>query len=120
MIDWTDNFRKFNVLGLWHATRYLMMISTVKDPSEVARDVVQEAWLTMWRRGQFTKGLFVTVVMGLASNAARDSRPIEIRRIGSKPRQSRVTDTFPVQVFASYIGEVTFEEDIESPNCGDE
>lgn len=128
MIDWDDNVRRFNVLGLWHATNYLKGISTVKDPIESARDVVQQSWLTLWRRQKFTKGLFITTVLGLASNAARDSRPIEIRRVADqrghaangRRSQTRVTDAFPVQIFGGLLCEETKLDDIESPHCGDE
>lgn len=130
MIDWADTVRKLHHLGLWHATRYLAHVATVKDPANEAADVVQEAWLTLWRRGlsdtDRVKGLFVTTVLNLAANAARASRPVELRRgngaknNGLAHRQSRSTGFFPVQIFGTRIDEITMRDDVHPPSCGDE
>lgn len=120
MIDWNDSVRRYNALGLWHATQYLKTIRTIKDPVETARDVVQDAWITLWKKGKFTKGLFVTVVVGLASNAARDSRPIELTYKRTSDRNAKMTSVFPVQIFGGMIDEIIIDEEIKSPSCGDE
>lgn len=116
---WRVIFLKYHPLGMWHAMNYLKGVSTIRDPYEVARDVVQDSWVTMWKKGYFSKALFITVIHALCSNAARSYRPIELRKV-SDGRQSRTTNSFPVQIFGGLIGEVTTEEDIETPSCGDE
>lgn len=118
-LDWRRIFIKHHPLGMWHALNYLKSVSTIRDPYEVARDVVQDAWITMWRKRYFSKALFITVIHALCSNAARSYRPIELRKV-SDGRQRRTTNSFPVQIFGGLIGEVTTEEEIEAPSCGDE
>lgn len=129
MIDWRATVKRYHSLGLWHATNYLKTVITVRDPWETAHDVVQDAWLTLWQKEKFTKGLFVTVVLGLASNAARASRPIEMRRgagdqhkasHAKRGAQAKVTGTFPVQVFGQMLDEITYDEETKAPSCGDE
>lgn len=128
-IDWPAVVKQYHALGLWHAVRYLAAFSTVRDPSETAKDVVQGAWLALWRKQTFSRALFVTVVMGLATNAVRAYRPIELRKGGGDTRdrstrrgkrQERSTSTFPVQVFGVTIDEVTMTEDVKGSACGDE
>lgn len=114
--EWRGFVRQYHALGIWHATRYLAGVRTTRDPWATAQDVVQSAWLALWRRGEFTKGLFVVAVLGFASNAARADRPIDVRRT---PGKRRTTSTFPVQVFGQRIEEVTFAEDIRGPTCGE-
>ncbi len=98
---------------------FLKSVSTVKDPAELARDVVQEVWETLYRQQRFTKGLFVTAVLCRATNAARDSRPITITRTEGreKGRQARVTHRFPVQIFGGLLCEVTTEAEVEVDPC---
>lgn len=130
MIDWAATVRKLHALGLWHATRYLAHVATVKDPTNEAADVVQEAWLTLWRRGlsdtDRVKGLFVTTVLNLAANAARASRPVDARKHrgeksnGLAHRQAKTTSLFPIQIFGVRIAEITMFEDVHPPSCGDE
>lgn len=126
MIDWGDVVTKYHNLGLWHATRFLATIWTVKDPAELARDVVQEAWLKLWKADKFTKGLFITAVINLCITHAGRTKPIEVvrkghgKRTGPKGDLTKLTSTFPVQIFGGLIGEVTSVDEIESPSCGDE
>lgn len=123
MINWSEEVKKYQSLGLWHATRYLAMFTQIKQPSIMAQDVVQEAWLSLWKKKKFTKAYFITAVLGYASNAVRDSREIELnwkRGSGLKKTQERLTDTFPVQIFGGLLCEQTLEEDINLPGCGDE
>ena len=119
--EWEGYVKQYHALGLWHATRYLSTFTVIKDPYSSAQDVVQNAWAALWRRRvKFSKALFITSVLGYASNAVRDSRPIELGYARTKPRQSRITNSFPVQVFGRMIDEVTGRDEIKTPGCGDE
>ena len=123
MIDWPAMVRQYHALGLWHATRYLATVGTVGDPATLAEDVVQQTWLRLWQEGRFSKALFVTAVMGKAVDAARSTRPISLRpRSGrtkswGKPRE-KVTSTFPVQVFGTFISEIVMDEETDLSECG--
>ena len=114
--EWSVIFRQLNTLGLWHATQILKYVNTVKDPVSLAHDVTQDAWETICRKGlEPTKGLFVTMVIGLAHNAARDSRPVEITyKADPNSRRSRLTGTFPTQIFATSLADI----DVRDEACG--
>ena len=130
MIDWPETVKQYHRIGLWHATRYLSCYSHVGSPSTLAQDAVQQAWLELWKRGEFTSGLFITVVYRRAEHVARAYRPVMLtmdrKRGGTRPGRKqgaprkRETDTFPVQIFGCYIGEITYDEEVRGSRCGDE
>ena len=132
-IDWKEAFLKYNTLGLFYATRLLATYSGIREPAELAHDVVQHAWLDLWRAGKFSKNLFITSVLFDAQNAAASTKPIATYRVNSSPRRmprhkigcacvlcGARASMFPVQIFGCYIGETTSLEDVDRPCCGDE
>lgn len=131
-IAWAVIVPQYHALGIWHAVRFLATIGTVKDPAETAHDVVQQAWIKLWRANKFTKGLFVTAVINMAYTEAARTRPIEtMRKRGKKqipfhrPGCECSTCTgaasmFPVQIFGGLIDEVTYDNEIHGSGCGGE
>lgn len=87
-----------------------------------------QAWAYLWEHRltvHVAKGLFLTKVMFYCYDAWRRAEPVTTHRGGGRSRgtrvRSRLTSTFPIQIFGAHLDltPLTEEGELEADDCGE-